>query len=219
MNTNRAIKQDLGRNVSRKHIPVIGLAGGVGSGKSAVAGILRDLGCFVTDSDRDGRAALRDPEIRDELVRWWGRSILDPGGAVDRAAVARIVFTDAAERRRLEALSHPWIEARRREQWAAAPEDVAAFVIDAPLLFEAGLADSCDAVVFVEAAREKRLERVRIRGWDDEELSRREESQMPLDEKRDRADYVVENNGDLDRLTEQVRRVLSEIVNSHQERA
>ena len=200
--------------------PVIGLAGGIGSGKSTVGRILADMGCLVTDSDAAGRAALRDPRIRDQLVDWWGPRVLDEAGAIDRRAVARIVFADAAERAKLETLTHPWIEAERRRQWAAAPPQAVAFVIDAPLLIEAGLAAQCDAVIFVEADRQRRLERIhRTRGWDEGELTRRELSQMPLDAKRRRADYVIENNGDLDQLTERVRQVLSDIVKISQQDA
>jgi dephospho-CoA kinase len=197
--------------------PIIGLAGGIGAGKTAVAKALADLGCVVTHSDDDGRAALRDPEIRDTLVEWWGRDVLDADGHVDRGAVARIVFADDNERRRLENLTHPWIEARRLTQFEHAPEDAPALVIDAPLLFEAGLSDACDAVIFVDCPRNERLARVRAtRGWDEEELKRREESQLPLDAKRSRADYVIRNVGDLAGMEAQVRTVLSEIVERHQ---
>jgi dephospho-CoA kinase len=196
--------------------PVIGLAGGIGSGKSAVADILADLGCVVARSDEMARAALRDPEIRARLVQWWGEDILDDEGGVDRRAVARIVFDDREQRRRLEGLTHPWIEARRAEQFAAAPPDAPALVIDAPLLFEAGLEAGCDAVIFVHAPRPTRLARLRTaRGWDETDLKRREDSQLPLDVKRSRADYVIQNDGDLSDLAAQVRPILSQIVASH----
>ncbi|MHC5004807.1 MAG: dephospho-CoA kinase, partial [Planctomycetota bacterium] len=172
--------------------PVIGLSGGIGAGKSTVADLLAGFGCVVTRSDDDGRAALRDPEIRATIVGWWGREVLGPDGEIDRGAVARIVFADPAQRVRLEALTHPWIEARRVEQWRRAPAGAPAFVIDAPLLFEAGLDGQCDAVIFVDADPAVRLRRVREgRGWDEAELTAREDSQMPLDAKRAKADYVV----------------------------
>lgn len=175
--------------------------------------MLREQGCFVTDSDAAARAVLREPAVRDQLVQWWGRAILDAHGEVDRSKVAKIVFDDPTEKKRLERLVHPIVEQRRREAFAAAPPETVAFVIDAPLLFEAGLDRRCDAVIFVEAPRGVRLRRVRDgRGWDEPELARREGSQLPLDEKRRRADHIVSNDGDLDELAEQVRRILATIT-------
>jgi dephospho-CoA kinase len=195
--------------------PVIGLAGGIGSGKSAVAAILAELGCVVCNSDTLGREALKDPTVRDELVSWWGGGILDERGDVSRSAVASIVFNDPSQRQRLEKLVHPWIEQRRAAQFAQAPPDAPALVIDAPLLFEADLDRLCDAVIFVDADRSVRRERVGpARGWDEAELKRREDCQLPLDVKRGRADYVISNNRDLTALHQQVSRVLSEIIAS-----
>jgi dephospho-CoA kinase len=197
--------------------PLIGLAGGIGSGKSTVALILRELGCLVCNSDELARQALADPVIKATIRRWWGDAVIGPDGEVDRAAVAKIVFASPDERRRLETLTHPWIESRRRAMFAAAPPPPAttAFVIDAPLLFEAGLDRECDAVIFVDASRTTRLRRLAAaRGWDAAELDRREQSQMPLDGKKRRADHVVQNEGDLAVLRSQVCRVLDEIVAS-----
>jgi len=191
---------------------MIGLTGGIGAGKSEVGRILTDLGCVVCHSDDLAKQALEDPAIRDQIVSWWGPGMLDQNGRINRSAVAGVVFTDAAERKRLEGLTHPWIEQRRQEQFAAAPAETRAFVIDAPLLLEAGLDEHCDALVFVDAPWEVRLDRVRDgRGWDAEELARREESQIPLDRKRRRADYVVVNDGDRSTLNQRVRDVLEQI--------
>ena len=169
----------------------------------------------MCDSDALARAALQDPSIKQTLVEWWGAVVLDASGAVDRSEVAHIVFADHAERRRLEALTHPWIEARRRADWADPPAHTRALVLDAPLLFEAGLDAQCDAVIFVDTPGDVRVRRVAARGWDEAELRRREESQMPLDEKRSRADHVLQNTGDLDALRTEVERILSDIIESH----
>ena len=158
--------------------PTIGLVGGIGSGKSAVAAAWREAGCCVCDSDQLGRQALEDPVVRETLVGWWGAGIIGADGHVDRGAIAAIVFGDPAERRRLESLTHPWIERTRRAAFAAAPASTPAFVIDAPLLLEVGLDRECDAIVFVDAPRVERLRRVRERrGWDEGELERRENAQ------------------------------------------
>lgn len=199
-------------------IPVIGLAGGIGSGKSTVAGMFARLGCLVVDSDARARAALDRPDVRAEIVRWWGDRVLgapDETGVrrIDRAKVAQIVFADAAQRARLESLVHPIV---RQDRAQAVREGAAAgaraVVVDAPLLFEAGLDADCDAVVFVDAPREARLRRVReSRNWDEAELDRREAAQLPLQSKRSRADYRISNDGALPDLEREVARVLADI--------
>ncbi len=195
--------------------PIIGLAGGIGSGKSEVARILAALGCVVADSDALAREVLDEPAVRQELVDWWGDRVLDEAGRIDRGAVAAIAFGDPEQRDRLERLTHPRIESRRKAIFEAAPADAPALVIDAPLLLEAGLETECDAVIFIETGRWARARRLaRTRGWDEAELGRREDSQLPLDVKRARADYVIENDGVLSGLTDRVRRVLRNIVES-----
>ena len=205
--------------VERSCKPVIGLAGGIGAGKSSVARILAGLGCVISDSDADARHALQEPHLRTTIVGWWGTAVLDQSGEIDRKKVADIIFNDEKARRRLESLTHPWIELQRRERFARAPAHVRALVIDAPLLFEAGLERECDSVIYVDAAPEIRLSRVMAtRGWTAEQLEARERSQMPLDQKRRRADHVVENNGDLTALEGQVSRILDTIVASCRKR-
>lgn len=202
---------------------VIGLAGGIGSGKSEAGRILGDLGCLVTRSDEVvGRILATDDDVRGVLVGWWGSVILDDEGRISRAAIAGIVFADADERRRLEGLLHPLVERERKESWARecleaaeAGRAVVGLVIDAPLLFEAGLADACDAVIFLSANRANRLARVEsARGWGVEELKRRENAQWDLERKQKRSDYVIENNGSRVELREKIKEVLSTIVAS-----
>lgn len=189
--------------------PVIGITGGIGSGKSRVAGILRELGCCVSDADTLAKAALDETSIRETLVSWWGEEILDEDGRVDRSAVADRVFEDQDELDRLESLVHPQVEALRKAAFEGAGDDVVAFVIDAPLLLEKGLESHCDAVIFVDTPREIRLARLaESRGWNEAEMQRREDMQMPLDEKRNRADHVVQNHGRVEDLREQVESVL-----------
>jgi dephospho-CoA kinase len=195
--------------------PIIGIAGGIGSGKSFVANLFGELGCVVISSDEQVRDAYRDRRVVATLSQWWGDDVVTPAGEVNKRAVAARVFRDPAERQRLERLLHPMVnEARERVMRAAADNPkVVAFVWDTPLLFEAGLHEKCDAVVFVNAPLEVRRERVRTgRGWDAGELARRENSQMPLDSKLKLSQYVVENTADADAVRGQVRAVLSRIL-------
>ena len=195
--------------------PVIGIAGAIGSGKSFIAKLFGELGCLVIDSDVQVRAAYQDPRVKRTLREWWGDAVFGEGGAVNRGAVGRRVFADAAERRRLEGLIHPIVNEARKWEMAAAAGDpqVLAYVWDTPLLFEAGLADQCDAIVFVDAPAEQRLERVRrSRGWDEAELLRRQKLQWPLDKKAAISDHVLTNTADADYARGQVRDVLSLIL-------
>ncbi|HNB60423.1 MAG TPA: dephospho-CoA kinase [Phycisphaerales bacterium] len=194
---------------------VIGLAGGIASGKSHVARLLGEFGCLVLDSDRLAKDVLKREAVRDELVSWWGKGILTEDGRVDRAKVAEIVFKSAPERLRLEALVHPLVKRSRAEMVEAARDyGCRAAVIDAPLLFEAGVEKECDAVVFVDTPREERLERVKSkRGWSEEELDRRERAQMPLEEKRSRSGYVVNGSSRNEHLGAEVKRILEEVLN------
>ena len=192
--------------------PVIGLVGGIGSGKSAVAAILEDLGCVVSDSDRDAREVLADPEVIEVLRGWWGDSIVATDGGPDRSEIATRIFRDPAERTRLEDLVHPRLHALREARFGAAPDDTCGLVIDAPLLFEAELDEQCEAVLFIDATIRRRIERVvSSRGWEEAELHRREQAQIPLDEKRRRASHVIENDGTRSELEGRVRLALDQI--------
>jgi dephospho-CoA kinase len=198
--------------------PIIGLAGGIGSGKSTVASILEELGARVISSDRLNHEELDSPEVLRHLRQWWGDRVATPEGRADRAVIRRIVAADPAARARLEQLVHPRIAARRQALMAALAADpaVKAFVWDSPLLFEAGLAGQCDRVIFVEAPREVRLARtVRDRRWTPQDLERLEKSQKPLDFKRDRADYRIVNNSDMEGLRRQVSDVFSRILSGN----
>lgn len=197
------------------HKPIIGVAGGIGSGKSTVARQMARMGGVVIEADAAAREALQRAEVRDRLVEWWGPQLLDEQGRVDRRRVADCVFGDPARRERLERLLHPIVAEQREQQIAEAEADpgVAFIVLDAPLLFEVGLDKRCDEVVFVDADRSRRLERVaRQRGWSAEELDRREKNQMSLDRKRQLADNVIVNDVSEAACFEQVRQVLTRIL-------
>lgn len=192
---------------------VIGLAGGIGAGKSHIARLFAAEGCAVSDSDALATRALDEPDVKAALVQWWGPPMLDAAGVVDRAQVARVVFADPGARTRLESLLHPRVHAARARQIEqAALAGVAAFVIDAPLLFEAGVDKECDAVVFIDCPRHERLDRVRARGWDDAELSRREAAQWPLERKRAQCRFAIDNSRARRDQLDQVRRILSELM-------
>jgi dephospho-CoA kinase len=194
--------------------PIIGIAGGIGSGKSYVAQIFGELGALVICSDDQVRQVYKRAEVKRTLREWWGESVFLPTGQVNRRTVAHQVFADPQQRTRLEQLIHPLVAEARDEVMAAKQDDpgVSAFIWDTPLLFEAGLNKQCDAVVFVDAPLSDRLARVqKQRNWDAAELARRENSQWPLDRKRELADYVINNSANADPVRDQVKRIFSQI--------
>ncbi|MCR4411608.1 MAG: dephospho-CoA kinase [Thermoguttaceae bacterium] len=179
---------------------VIGLVGGIASGKTLVATLLERLGACRLDADRAGHEVLRSPEVRQAAIERWGPQILDARGEIDRRRVAELVFSPPPdgprERSFLERLTHPRIgqrlqeEARRR-----AAEGYRVAVLDAPLLFEAGWVKLCDVLMFVDAPRQLRLARALARGWSEKEFAEREGVQESLESKRKQADWVVDNSG------------------------
>lgn len=175
--------------------PVIGLVGGIGSGKSHVAALLADRGGCVVAADPFGHEGLRTQAIKTACVARWSDAILGPDGEIDRRKLAKIVFADAEELRFLESLQFPYIGRRIREETARQRANPACrfVVLDAAILLEAGW--PVDLVLFVDCPREVRLERVKTRGWTEGNLDAREAAQLPLDEKRRRADAVVLNVG------------------------
>ncbi len=191
--------------------PVVGIVGGVGSGKSLVAQELVAHGGCLIAGDQLGHEALRQPDIQAQIIARWGQDVLDPTGQMDRKRLAAIVFADPAERRALEAMTHPYIERRIGEEIAKArarPE-VRLIVLDAAIMLETGWHAVCGRLVFVDSPYELRLQRLqRQRGWNARELETRENAQMPLSEKRRRADAVVENAAGPEQVAAQVRRLL-----------
>ena len=188
--------------------PVLGLVGGIGAGKSTVAAALVRHGGKVVAGDPLGHEALEQPDILARVAEIWGdRGVLTPDGKVDRKKFGRIVFPSPVERSRLEHLVHPYIEARIREEIDKAVADPAAkfVVIDAAIMLEAGWDGVCDKLIYVDAPRAVRLERVqRQRKWTDQDLANREAVQMPPDKKKERADAVVDNSGSPEATAAQV---------------
>lgn len=193
---------------------VIGIVGGVASGKSTVAREFARLGAVVLNADEAAHRALDEPEVKAALVDRWGTSILGPEGNLDRDAISRKVFgteSPAApntERTFLESLIHPRVRCELERQMVAldqAGTDVV--VLDVPLLVEVGWESMCDHVYFVDAPLDTRLERASKRGWSEEDLRNREAAQAPLARKRAAADQVVQNSEDIERLRQNVAEV------------
>jgi dephospho-CoA kinase len=192
-------------------VPIVGIVGGIGSGKSALADELVKLGGHLITADKLGHEALRQVDIREKVIERWGRELLDATGEIQRRALGRIVFADAAELRELEAMVFPFIGKRIHEEIARANQDSwARFVIlDAAIMMEAGWDKNCSRVIFVDTPKEIRLERLRRqRRWTAEELDSRENAQMAVEEKRRRADAIIDNSGGPEKARSQLQTLL-----------
>lgn len=197
---------------------VVGLVGGVASGKSHVARMIAAQGGAVIDADQLGHVVLQRPEIVQQLVRQLGPSIAAADGGIDRQVLARLVFGNmpeaAASLKKLEAIVHPQIRAEaiselRRLRRVQPPP--AAIVIDAPLLLEAGWAVLCDLIFFVNTPTEIRRQRALLRGWSSKDFDLREQAQMPLDEKRRAATHVIDGTMDEAQMRDTLERLLREM--------
>ncbi len=189
----------------------VGLTGGIGSGKSTVARMFEELGAFVIDSDELAREAVQpgSPGLL-EIAALWPNVVHE--GDLDRAALARIVFNDAEARERLNAIVHPIVRRLAAERTASArPGQLVLQMI--PLLFETGSEGRFEKTIVVVAPDATRIERAMRRdGATQEQIRARIASQIPVDQARRRADYVIENDGDLVHLRRQVRAIYDALM-------
>lgn len=198
-------------NAVGRSVPVIGIVGGVASGKSVVANCFRELGGVVIDGDRLGHEALRIPAVIAALRERWGEGILNSAGEVDRRAVAKLVFAEPPagplELTFLESIVHPHIGRMMRDEIdrAVADPTVTAVVVDAAVMIEAGWSDACDQLIFVDAPVELRRQRAFQRGWTGAQFEERERAQLDVAAKRARADFVVPSDGTVEETCAHVR--------------
>lgn len=207
--------------------PVIALTGGIATGKSTVARMLTELGAVVVDADAIVHE-LQSPgsPLLPEIAEAFGDAVLDADGALDRAALADIVFGDAEARRRLERLVHPRVGTRMQARAEAAARSGAPLVVlDIPVFFESrrgatGGASGApfDAVVVVYAPEALQVERLMERnGFEREEAERRVRAQIPIEEKRAAADHVIDNSGSLEETERQVRDLYERLTSAHRQ--
>jgi dephospho-CoA kinase len=199
------------------HIPIVGIAGGIASGKSLVTEQLKGHRAAVISADAAAHLVLELEEVKAAARKRWGEAIFAPDGRIDRTAVGRIVFADGPdgtrERAFLEQLTHPRIRQVIDSQLAdVAAAQPPAIVLDVPLLFESGWNKICDKVVFVDAPHGLRQARAASRGWTADEFDRREATQMPVATKRQQSDVVIDNGGSLEATAMQVERFWRSLV-------
>ena len=196
--------------------PIIGILGGVGSGKSTVAAEFGKLGCKIIDADKIAHELLERKDVKGEVVSVFGGDILDTSGNIDRKKLGDIVFADGGKLSALNKIIHPFVLARAEqliEQYNR-ENQARAIVLDMPLLVEVGWAQRCDRLVFVDCRRELRVDRAKKIGIISENQHKiRENFQISLDNKVAIADNTVDNNSGFSGLTKQIADIISHIVN------
>lgn len=176
---------------------VIGLAGGIASGKSLVADCFMHFGAALIDADRIGHDILKDASIKNSIRLEFGNSVLNKQDEINRNQLAKIVFNpdqpDALKI--LEQITHPLISEHIHAALEHHRPTAPAVLLDAPVMFKAGWDQMCDKVVFVDASLTTRKSRAELRGWNSDELAKRESFQTPIEEKRARSTDVIDNDG------------------------
>ena len=185
---------------------ILGLTGGIGSGKSMVAQMFAQLGAAVVDADQLARDVVEpgQPALQ-EIAATFGPEVLLPDGRLDRPRLAGIIFADPAERAKLDAITHPRIRARMDEEIEARRSGPGVLLVDIPLLYENDRVNTVEKVIVVWVDPPTQLRRLRQRsGLSAEAARQRISAQMPLDAKRARADHVIDNSGELEETRRQV---------------
>ncbi len=185
---------------------LVGLTGGIGSGKSTVSRMLEERGAVVFDADALARVAVEPGTPgHDAVVERFGADVMGPGGELDREALASVVFADPAARRDLEAIVHPEVRRLLAEGCEAYGETDRVVVFSAPLLVETGMHTAFEVLVLVSAPADLQVERLlRERGMSEAQARARIAAQAPLEDKAAVADVIIDNDGPVEELEQQV---------------
>jgi dephospho-CoA kinase len=196
--------------------PIIGILGGIASGKSTVAAEFAKLGCKVIDADKIAHELLEKEAVKEEIVAAFGPSILDSEGKIDRKKLAGAAFADAGQLSSLNRIIHPLVleHAEQLIERYSHQDQVRAIVLDVPLLVEVGWAKRCDKLIFVDCRRKMRADRAKKMGFDKNQLKIRENFQISLDNKASLADNTIENNSDFLALVRQIADIFSDVTDN-----
>ena len=197
--------------------PIIGILGGVGSGKSAVAAEFSELGCGVVDDDKIAHELLDQPEVREQVVALLGNEVLGSQGRINRGKVADIVFGDSEKLEKLTKILHPLVLERTEELIEQYNQDnrIKAIVLDMPLLVEVGWEKRCDKLIFVDCDEKIRENRAKNKGFEKNHIKNRENFQISLDKKKRIADNTIDNNSDFSALVRQIAEIFSYIMDGN----
>lgn len=194
---------------------VIGLTGGIASGKSTVSTMLKEKGIRVVDADHIARIVVEVGEpAYNQIVEEFGIGILKEDTTINREKLGAIIFADEKKRQTLNSIVHPAV---RKEMLKQIEEEKTkranAVVLDIPLLFESKLTHMVDITLLVYVDQETQMKRLRMRnGYNEEEIKMRINSQLPLHEKRELSDYIIDNNGSIEETKKQLNMLLDQIL-------
>jgi len=196
--------------------PIIGILGGIASGKSTVAAEFAKLGCKVINADKIAHELLEKEAVKRQVVAAFGPSILDSRARIDRRRLAEVVFADTRKLSSLNLMIHPLVleRAERQIERYSRQNQVRAIVLDMPLLAEVDWAKRCDRLIFVHCSKKIRAERAKKMGFDKNHLKIRENFQISLDNKAGIADNTIENNSDFSALVRQVAEFFTDITDN-----
>lgn len=195
--------------------PIIGILGGICSGKSTVAGEFAKLGCKVIDADKIAHELLDRKDIMERVVGLFGETILNSEEKIDSRKLAGIVFSDSDKLSSLNKIIHPFVLERAEEliEKYYGQSQVKAIVLDMPLLAEVGWDKRCDKLIFVDCKRELRIKRAKKKGvFDENQLKIREKFQISLDNKVSITDNTIDNNSGFSALAKQIANIFSCII-------
>jgi dephospho-CoA kinase len=199
---------------------LVGLTGGIASGKSSVSAMLAEQGAEIVDADLIARQVVMPGERAwQKILDHFGRGVLTEDGQVDRKKLADLVFADQAKLALLNEITHPDIFARVAERLEHNRDREVVVVLDAALLIETGLADRVDVVVVVDAGdEEEQVRRLTAKGLDERDARARMAAQLPAEARLARADLVIRNDGTFEELTARVDEVWDELQRRLRER-
>lgn len=189
---------------------VVGILGGIASGKSTVTRMLASMGAIVLDVDKIAHDVLRQEEVKAALRERWGNHVFGPTGEIDRHKLAQLVFEQTGQGREhlqfLESISHPRVTRELSRLLAEYASQDVVIVLDAAVMLKAGWERFCDSILYVDADEPTRLDRAKKRGWSRQEFNDREANQESLEHKRTFADQVIKNGSDLSHTQSQLER-------------
>ena len=196
---------------------LVGLTGGMGSGKSLAAKFFAEQGAHIIDADQLSRELVRPghPALK-EIVDVFGEDILEPSGNLDREALAKIIFDDTKNKSALEAILHPKIIVREQEKYLSlsASNPSAIVIVDAALLIESGNYKNVDKVIVVQSREEQQIQRILSRGFQNyDQAIARIKTQMSFEEKSKYADYILDNQSQVEDLRQKVQEIYAKLLN------